>query len=106
MNKLDFCVSLRAKGLGSEEMKKKMKEKGFEESEMQYYLKKSDDIFLNQSVHYKGLKSKGKKKNNLKMIGLGLSLILLMGAMLGYVRIGLLGLFIVWGLVGYSSYKR
>ncbi|WP_422858240.1 hypothetical protein ACOKFD_12565 [Flagellimonas sp. S174] len=106
MNKLDYCVSLRAKGFDSKDMRKKMKENGFEESEMQYYLKKSDEIFLNQSIHYRGLKSKGKKKNSLKMIGLGLSLILLVGVIFGYVRIGLLGLFIVWSLVGYSSYKR
>ncbi len=106
MNKLDYCVSLRAKGLGSEDMKKKMKEKGFEESEMQYYLKKSDEIFLNQSIHYKRLKSKGENRNSLNMIGLGLSLLLLIGVLLGYVRIGLLGLCIVWGLVGFSSYKR
>ena len=106
MNKLDYSVSLRAKGLGSEEIKKIMEEKGFEDSEIQYYLKKSDEIFLNQSIHYKGLKSRGKNKNSMKMIALVLSLILLVGVFFGYAKIGLLGLLVVWSLVGYSSYKR
>ncbi len=106
MNKLDYSVSLRAKGLRSEDIKKKMEEKGFDESEIQYYLKKSDEIFLNQSIHYKGFKPKGKGNKHLKMIALGLSLLLLISVLLGYARMGLLGLFIVWGLVGYSSYRR
>ncbi|MEM1337546.1 MAG: hypothetical protein AAGF96_07340 [Bacteroidota bacterium] len=106
MNKLDYSVSLRAKGLASEDIKIKMKENGFEDSEIQYYLKKSDEIFLNQSIHYKGLRPKGKNKNSMKMIALGLSLILLVGVFFGYAKIGLLGLFIVWSLVGYGSYKR
>jgi len=40
MNKLDYCIALREKGLVSDDIKKKMKENGFEESEIQYYLKK------------------------------------------------------------------
>ncbi|GGG54907.1 hypothetical protein GCM10011414_25950 [Croceivirga lutea] len=103
MNKLDYSVSLRAKGLGSEDIKNKMKEKGFDDSEIQYYLKKSDEIFLKQSINYKGLRPK--RKNSMKMIALGLSLILLVSVFFGYAKIGLLGLFIVWSLVGYTSYR-
>ncbi|SNZ00362.1 hypothetical protein [Flagellimonas pacifica] len=106
MNKLDYSVSLRAKGLGSEDIKKKMEEKGFEDSEIQYYLKKSDEIFLNQSIHYKGLKPKGKSKNIIKTIALAFSFILLISVLLGYVKIGLLGLVILWGIVGFSTSKR
>lgn len=83
-----------------------MEEQGFEDSEIQYYLKKSDEIFLNQSIHYKGLKPKGKSKNILKMIALGFSFMLLVSVLLGYVKIGLLGLFILWSIVGLSTYKR
>ena len=99
-------MSLRAKGLSSGDIKKKMEEKGFEDYEIQYYLKKSDEIFLNQSIHYKGLKPKGKSKNILKMIALGFSFMLLVSVLLGYVKIGLLGLFILWSIVGLSTYKR
>lgn len=99
-------MSLRAKGLSSGDIKKKMEEQGFEDSEIQYYLKKSDEIFLNQSIHYKGLKPKGKSKNILKMIALGFSFMLLVSVLLGYVKIGLLGLFILWSIVGLSTYKR
>ena len=106
MNKLDFSVSLRAKGLSSEDIKKKMEDKGFEDSEIQYYLKKSDEIFLNQSIHYKRLKPKGKSKNVIKMVALGLSFMLLISVLFGYVKIGLLGLFILWSIVGLSTYKR
>ncbi|THV59965.1 hypothetical protein EZV76_05235 [Flagellimonas alvinocaridis] len=100
MNKLDYSISLRAKGLGAEEIKKKMEEKGFDDSEIQYYLKKSDEIFLDQSIHYKGLKSRGTNKNTLRMISLVLTLLLLFSVFFGYVRIGLLGLVILWSIVG------
>lgn len=106
MNKLDYSLSLREKGLSSDEIKKKMKEKGFEDSQIQYYLKKSDEIFLNGSISNRRLKSNGKTKNGLKMLTLLLSLLLLSSVFFGYTRIGLLGLFIVWSLIGYSAYKR
>jgi hypothetical protein len=105
MNKLDYSISLREKGLESDEIKKKMKEKGFEESEIQYYFKKSDEIFLDQSIHYKRTNSKGNLKKGVKMIALALSLILLIGVLYGYATIGFVGLFILWCLVGYSSYR-
>ena len=50
MDKLDYSISLREKGIASNDIKKKMKEKGFEEPEIQYYLKKSDEIFLNKLI--------------------------------------------------------
>ena len=103
MNKLDFSISLREKGLDSGDIRKKMKEKGFEDSEIQYYLKKSDEIFLNQHIQYKTAKFK-KSKRGLKTIALVLSLILLTGVFFGYGTIGFIGLFIMWTLVGYSSY--
>lgn len=106
MNKLDYSISLREEGFVSDDIKKKMKEKGFEESEIQYYLKKSDEIFINQLINNKGSKPKSKVNNDMKTIALALSLILLISAFFGYVRIGLLGLFIIWGLVRYSSNRK
>ncbi len=106
MNKLDYSISLREKGLSSEEMKKKMKEKGFEDSHIAYYLKKSDEIFLNQHIGYKRSKSKGKYKNAIKMTALVLSLMLLISVVFGYTSMGLLGLFLVWTIVGYSAYRK
>jgi len=106
MNKLDYSLSLREKGLSSDEIKKKMKEKGFEESQIEYYLKKSDDIFLNNPISNTKSKRNRKAKNRLKTVTLFLSLFLLYFVFFGYARIGLLGLFILWSLLGYSAYKR
>ncbi|REE27177.1 hypothetical protein [Winogradskyella pacifica] len=106
MNKLDFSISLREKGLDSKDIKKEMKESGFDDSEIQYYLKKSDEIFLDQSYRYNRYKSKGKNKNTLKMLILIISLILLTGVLLGYATIGLIGLFILWSLIGYGSFRN
>tara|TARA_R110002050_G_scaffold4573_1_gene22039 strand:- start:23424 stop:23744 length:321 start_codon:yes stop_codon:yes gene_type:complete len=106
MNKLDYSISLREEGLVSDDIKKKMKEEGFEESEIQYYLKKSDKIFLNQLINNKVSKSKSKVNKDMKTMALVLSLMLLISAFFGYIRIGLLGLFIIWGLVGYSSNRK
>lgn len=106
MNKLDYSISLRAKGLSSEDIKKKMEEKGFADSEIQYYLKKSDEIFLNQSIHYKGLKSKGTNKNALNMISLAITLLLLFSVFFGFVKIGLLGLVILWSIVGFVTRRK
>ena len=83
-----------------------MEEQGFEDAEIQYYLKKSDEIFLNQSINYKGLKPKGKSKNVIKTIALVFSFILLISVFLGYVKIGVLGLVILWSMVSFSTYKR
>ncbi|WP_282135965.1 hypothetical protein [Seonamhaeicola maritimus] len=106
MNKLDFSISLREKGLASEDIKRKMKENGFEDSEIHYYLKKSDEIFLNQLIEYRRSRSRKNGNNGIKMIILILSLILLIGVFFDYATIGLLGLFIIWSLVGYSSFRK
>ncbi len=83
-----------------------MEEMGFADSEIQYYLKKSDEIFLDQSIHYKGLKSKGTNKNTLNTISLVLSLLLLCSVFFGFVKIGLLGLVILWSIVGFVSRRQ
>lgn len=107
MNKLEYSISLREKGFDSNEMKKKMKEKGFEESEIQYYLKRSDEIFLNRLIRNNKIsKPEGKLGKGVKVLVMLFSLMLLVSAFLGYARIGLLGLFIIWSLVGLSSYRR
>jgi hypothetical protein len=106
MDKLDYSISLRENGHDSKDMKRKMREKGFTDSEIPYYLKKSDEIFLNHSIKYRKSKSKRKNRNGMKMITLALSFILLTSAFFGYATIGLAGLFIIWSLVGYSSYRK
>lgn len=106
MNKLDFSVSLREKGFDSNDIKKKMKEKGFDESEIQHYLKRSDEVFLNQLIRKNTTsKSKGKLGKGVKMTLLALSLMLLLAAFLGYATIGLTGIFIIWSVVGITSYR-
>lgn len=106
MNKLKYSISLREKGFASNDIKKMMKAKGFEESEIQYYLKRSDEIYLNQLINNKRAQSDGKPNVGLKIIALGLSLILLVSAFLGYIKIGLFGLFIIWSIVGFTSKRR
>ncbi|GAA3636856.1 hypothetical protein [Flavivirga jejuensis] len=106
MNKLDYSISLREKGFGSNEIKKRLKEEGLEESQIQYYLKKSDEIFLNQLIHNKKSKSSGKTKKGIKIIVLVLNLLLLFSVFFDYARIGLLGLFVMWSLIGYSSFRK
>lgn len=104
MKKLEYSISLREKGFDANEIKKKMKENGFEESEIDHYLKRSDEIFLNRlHRNNKTAKPKGKLGKGIKTIVMILSLLLLISAFLGYARIGLIGLFIIWSLVGISS---
>lgn len=100
MDKLKFCLSLRERGHDTNEIKKIMKAQGFKDSEIQYYLKTSDNIFLKQLTD----KNKLKKPNkSLKTIGLFLSLILLISVLLGYTTIGILGLFAIWSILGFST---
>lgn len=107
MNKLDYSISLREKGLDSGDIKKEMKENGFENSEIQYYLRKSDEIFLNQTIEYNRSKYRRRKNNNgMKMIALAISFILLLSVFFGYATIGLFGLFIIWSFIGYTSYRK
>ncbi len=103
MNKLDYSVSLRKEGLDSIAMRKRMLENGFEESEIECYLSKSDELFLNEILEQKTLKSTKRKNYPLKYAGLGLSLIPLLAVLFGYVRIGLLGLCVLWIIIGLVS---
>ncbi|WP_292891954.1 hypothetical protein [Nonlabens sp.] len=89
MNKLDYSISLREKGFGSNEIKKRLKEEGLEESQIQYYLKKSDEIYLNQLIDNKKFKPSTKTKKGIKITSLILSLLLLFSVFFGHVRIGL-----------------
>ncbi|MBR9845396.1 hypothetical protein ACU8DI_11025 [Psychroserpens sp. BH13MA-6] len=106
MNKLDYSISLREKGFSTNEIKIKLKEQGLEDSQIQYYLKKSDDIYLNQLIHNKKSKANDKTKKGMKILVLMVSLVLLTSVFFGYARIGILGIFIFWSLIGYSSFRR
>jgi hypothetical protein len=107
LNKLDFSVSLREKGLSKNEITQEMKANGFDESDIEFYLKKSDEIYINQLLNNKQL-SKLKTKSNriFKTAVLIISLLLLVAVFYGYARIGLIGLFIFWSLVRFVSYRR
>jgi len=106
INKLDYCVSLRERGIASNEIKKMLKDQGLDPSQIQYYIKKSDDIFLERLIQNKNSRDEGKTKNRIKTTILILSLLLLLSAFLGYIQMGLTGLFIVWSLIGYSSFSK
>ncbi|WP_040252056.1 hypothetical protein [Psychroserpens mesophilus] len=106
MNNLDYSISLRVKGFSKNEIKKELYDKGLNETQVDYYLKKSDEIFLNQTLQSKKYNSDRKTKNGFKIIILLLSLLLLSFVFLGYARIGLLGLFVFWSLIGYSSFRK
>ncbi|MGJ8592806.1 MAG: hypothetical protein ACSHXF_09675 [Aquaticitalea sp.] len=95
INKLEYSISLREKGFASNEIKKKLEEEGLDENQIQYYIKKSDEIFLNELIHTKNSSSSGKTKNGMKIIALMFSLVLLSIVFLGYATMGLIGLFII-----------
>ncbi|WP_435579083.1 hypothetical protein [Gilvibacter sp.] len=105
-DKLDYSVSLRMQGLGSSEIRAKMEQEGFSEAQIEYYLKKSDEVFLSESINYRRNRAKRGPKRGLKTFALFTSLGMLLLVFYGYYGIGLLGLFFCWTLVRYSSFNR
>lgn len=83
-----------------------MDAKGFDEFEIKYYLKKSDEIHLNQLLNNKLSKSHSKSTRFFKTVILIISLLLLLVVFYGHATIGLIGLFLFWSLVKFSSYGR
>lgn len=106
MNKLNFSISLRERGLAKNEMIREMKQNGFELSEIDYYLKKSDEIHLNHLLKNKKASGNTKSSRTFKSLILLMTLLLLAAVFFGYVSIGLLGLFILWGLVKFGSFRK
>ncbi len=106
MNKLDYSVSLREKGLSKNEITQEMKANDFNEADIEFYLKKSDEIYINQLLNNKPSKLKRKSNRVFKTAVLIISLLLLVAVFYGYARIGLIGLFIFWSLVKFGSYRR
>ena len=107
MNKLNYSVSLREKGLSKNEIIQEMKANGFDKTDIEFYLKKSDEIYINQLLNNKSLSKLKKKSNRLfKTAVLIISLLLLVAVFYGYARIGLIGLFVFWSLVKFGSYRR
>lgn len=98
MSQLNDIVSLRKKGLSSSEIRTKLEEDGVEESQIQYYLQKSDERFLNEMTRPKKTETASTNNTNkvLKIITLILCLLLLVSIFFGYITTGLLGLLIIW----------
>lgn len=105
INHLDYSVSLRAEGLSKSEIKEKLAGKGLDEEEINYYLKKSDEVFLNQALGGKSNSATGDRNRTLKIILLILSLLLLLVVFFGHAKLGLLWLIILWSVIGYSSFR-
>jgi hypothetical protein len=106
VNKLDFSLSLRAKGLSKKEIIEQMDANGFDGTEIKYYLKKSDEIYLNQLLNNKQSNESTKSNRTFKSLALIVSLILLVGVFYGYASLGIIGLFILWDLLKYGSYRK
>lgn len=106
MSHLNDIVSLRKQGLSSSEIRTKLKEDGVEESQIQYYLQKSDELFYNQMTKSKKNETTSTNNTNkvLKIIVLILCLLLLISIFLGYITTGLLGLLVIWILIRFSSF--
>lgn len=83
-----------------------MSKNGFNESEISYYLKKSDEIYLNKILNNKQSKSSTTSSRVFKTVVLIITLLLLLAVFYGYASIGLIGLFIFWSLVKFGSYKK
>ena len=79
-------------------------EKGLDEEQINHYLRKSDEVFLNQALGRKA-NNTGDSNRTLKIILLVLSLFLLLVVFFGYAKIGLLWLIILWSIIGYSSFR-
>jgi len=80
-----------------------MKANGFDETDIKFYLKKSDEIYINQLLNNKSPSKLKKKSNRLfKTAVLIISLLLLVAVFYGYARIGLIGLFVFWSLVKFG----
>lgn len=67
---------------------------GFDESEIKYYLKKSDEIHLNQLLNNKLSESQTKFTRVFKTVILIINLFLLLVVFYGHATIGLIGLFL------------
>jgi fatty-acid desaturase len=105
MNKLNFSISLREKGFSKNEMINKMEQNGFDQSEIQFYLKKSDKIYLDRIIKRKRSKKSAKSSRLFKTITLLITLVLLAGVFFGYASVGIIGLLIFWSLVKFGSYR-
>ena len=79
---------------------------GIAESEIHYYLKQSDEVFLNQLLNNKKHKKTKKRNRILKTALLILALIFLTIVLYGYITIGIIGLLILWRLLKLTSYRR
>ena len=106
VNKLDYSLSLREKSLSKEKIIKEMKSNGFDETEIRYYLKRSDELYLDKLLNNKQSKPKGKSSSIFKTIVLLISLLLLFAVFYGYATIGLIGLFLFWSLVKFGTSKN
>ncbi|SHH33725.1 hypothetical protein SAMN05444148_1776 [Winogradskyella jejuensis] len=87
-------------------MIKEMNVNGFDASEIKYYLKKSDEVYINQLLANKESRNLTKTNRTFKSVVLVISLLLLVSVFFGYASIGLIGLFILWSLVKFGSYRR
>jgi hypothetical protein len=106
MTKLEYCISLRKKGLTSDEIFDRMLKEGFEEQEILDMIGKADKVILNQRYINEDNPKKRKLKNTLKLIILILSLFILIGAFLGYIQIGYILLVIFAGFLTRLKFSR
>ena len=101
---LNYCVSLRENGLDSDAIENDLEKKGLNASEIKELIKESDLIFLNN--FFLKPKNNTRKVNYLvKMAALLVSLLLLIAAFIGHVKIGLSLLLIMWGGISLLKYK-
>lgn len=105
LDKLQYSVSLREKGLSKNEIIQDMKKIGFTESEIEFYVTKSDELHLNQLINNKPSKPQEKSNRILKTVCLILSLILLIAMFYGYFSVGLIGLILLLSLIRFASFR-
>lgn len=103
---LEYCIASRKSGLDSDAIRSDLETKGLKESEIKKLIRESDRIFLENLASFKPNNKSPRAKNLVKMAALLGILLLLAFSFLGYIRIGLLLLFVMWSCIGMLRFIR
>lgn len=94
---LEYCISLREKGYNSSRIYQRLQDINLTDLEIKSLLRESDEIFLDRLKYSRKLEKKKSSRSIFTMLALFLILTLLVAVFLGYIKIGLLILLLIWG---------
>lgn len=102
---LEYCITSRRKGLDSAQIEKHLDEKSLPPHELAFFLKESDKIYLAELRDYRAVKT-NRKGYAKRIIILTISLVVLIAVFLGYARVGIITLLILWSYLGSQKLVR